>query len=51
MLEISDSGNIKWDGKTPNGKIVTDGTYFYILKAEGLDGKKFDLNGSINIFK
>jgi flagellar hook assembly protein FlgD len=51
MFEVVDSGNIKWDGKAPNGKAVPDGTYFYVIKAEGLDGKKYDLNGSINIFK
>jgi gliding motility-associated-like protein len=35
----SDKGNISWDGKNFGGKEVPEGTYFYILKATGADGK------------
>ncbi len=38
--------NDSWDG---NGS--ADGTYFYILKATGYDGKEFTENGFINLFK
>ncbi len=35
----SEKGNISWDGKNFSGKDVPAGTYFYILSAEGKDGK------------
>lgn len=39
----------KWDGKDLQGKDVEQGTYFYIINAEGLDGKKYEPKGSINL--
>lgn len=39
-----------WDGKH-NGKFVPSGVYYYVIKAEGSDGKKYNLNGDINIIK
>lgn len=37
-----------WDGKY-NGKFVPAGVYYYVIKAEGADGVKYDLSGDINI--
>ena len=51
MYEITTTGNVKWDGKNKGGSIVSDGTYFYILKATGLDNVKYDLQGTINVFQ
>ena len=51
MFEATDNGNIKWDGKNKSGKTVTDGTYFYILTATGLDGTQYDKQGTINVFQ
>lgn len=51
MFETSTTGNIKWDGKTKNGAAVPDGTYFYMLKATGLDGESYDLKGTVNVFQ
>ena len=51
MFDGTASGNIKWDGKNKSGNIVTDGTYFYIIKATGLDKKEYDLKGSVNVFQ
>jgi len=51
MFEATDTGNIRWDGKNKSGKTVTDGTYFYILTATGLDGVKYDKQGTINVFQ
>jgi len=34
-----------WDGRTLAGVKVTDGTYYYILQAQGSDKKAYDLNG------
>ncbi len=39
-----------WDGKY-NGKFVPAGVYYYVIKAQGSDGKKYDLSGDINIVK
>lgn len=37
-----------WDGKY-KGKIVPTGAYFYVIKARGSDGRKYNLSGDINI--
>ncbi len=39
-----------WDGKH-NGKYVPAGVYYYVIKAEGADGRTYDLKGDINIIK
>lgn len=37
-----------WDGRY-NGKFVPAGVYFYVIKAVGADGKKYNKSGDINI--
>jgi gliding motility-associated-like protein len=37
-----------WDGKY-NGKYVSSGVYYYVIKARGSDGRKYNLKGDINI--
>lgn len=37
-----------WDGKQ-GGKVVPAGVYFYVIRARGADGKKYKLDGNINI--
>ena len=37
-----------WDGRH-GGKLVPAGVYYYVIKARGADGKKYDLGGDINI--
>lgn len=39
-----------WDGKY-KGKIVPSGVYYYVIKATGSDGKRYDLGGDINVIK
>lgn len=51
MFEATSTGNVKWDGKNKGGSTVTDGTYFYIIKATGLDDVKYDLKGTVNVFQ
>ena len=41
----------KWDGVLNNGNNATDGTYFYILIAKGYDGKDYNLQGSLSLFR
>ena len=42
IKDINDS----WDGSG-----FTDGAYFYILQATGIDGKEFKQQGFINLFR
>lgn len=39
-----------WDGKY-NGKLVPSGVYYYVIKARGADGHKYNLSGDINIIR
>lgn len=39
-----------WDGKY-KGKDVKPGVYFYVIEAQGADGKKYKKGGDINILK
>jgi gliding motility-associated-like protein len=41
----------KWDGRTLAGNECPDGTYFYIVKAVGKDGKEYFKNGSFNLIR
>jgi hypothetical protein len=45
------SVNEKWDGKTSAGLPVSDGTYFYTLKAKGAEGKIYDVNGFVQLIR
>ncbi len=38
-----------WDG-TYKGKPAKTGVYYYVIRAEGTDGKKYELSGDINLF-
>lgn len=49
VAELTDPSQ-GWDGKH-NGKYVPSGVYYYVIKAEGSDGKEYNLNGDINIIK
>lgn len=37
-----------WDGRI-GGKLAPAGVYYYVIKAEGADGRKYNLSGDINI--
>ena len=47
VAELNDPSQ-GWDGKY-NGKYVLAGVYYYVITAEGADGKKYKLSGDINI--
>ncbi|MCZ8285611.1 MAG: gliding motility-associated C-terminal domain-containing protein, partial [Bacteroidia bacterium] len=51
MYDTTTTGSLTWDGKTKSGAPVVDGTYFYIIQAKGLDGKDFNFQGTVNIFR
>jgi gliding motility-associated-like protein len=40
-----------WDGKSPSGENAADGTYFYIIRAKGVDGKDYKLSGAFTLLR
>ncbi|MBK7667436.1 MAG: gliding motility-associated C-terminal domain-containing protein [Sphingobacteriaceae bacterium] len=40
-----------WDGVTSNGQKASNGTYFYFIKAVGFDGKEYEKNGPVSLFR
>jgi gliding motility-associated-like protein len=52
MYEVTtEKGNIAWDGKTLSGKEAPDGTYFFILEAEGKDGESYRKKGIVSLYR
>ena len=47
LCELNDPSQ-GWDGKY-KGKIVKPGVYYYVIDAEGSEGKKYKLKGDINV--
>ena len=46
-----DNINGYWDGRTLAGSKAPDGTYFYIIKAVGKDGKEFSKQGALSLIR
>jgi gliding motility-associated-like protein len=46
-----DDPNFKWYGKTENGNKLTEGVYFYHLKASGQNGKMYEKMGALTMFE
>lgn len=40
-----------WNGKHTSGNDATPGAYFYIIKGVGWDGKKYELKGTMYLFR
>lgn len=40
-----------WDARTIAGEPVSEGTYFYVLTAEGTDGVSHDLRGTVTVLR
>ena len=51
LLYTINSANESWDGRTPNGEKAPDGTYMYILQAQGLNGKSYKQNGTVTLVR
>ena len=43
--------NEVWDARSNSGELVSEGTYFYTLTAQGADGKGYDLTGHITVLR
>ena len=41
----------KWDGRYTNGKSADDGTYYYIVKATGIDGQEYVEKGFLTLLR
>lgn len=50
QLHYFDDPEQGWDGKY-HGRKVSPGVYYYVIEAEGADGKKYKKGGDINILK
>lgn len=50
MYEFS-GAKAAWDGLTPSGTIVPEGTYFYFVKATGFDNNVTEKQGTVNLFR
>ena len=50
IIELT-SPNQYWDGRTYAGIEVPEGTYFYIVKAKGVDGQEYDVKGSFTLVR
>ena len=51
MVYSSKGVDAKWDGKDNKGHDVKEGLYFYVLKSESIDGKKYENKGEINLLR
>ncbi|MDQ3048587.1 MAG: gliding motility-associated C-terminal domain-containing protein [Bacteroidota bacterium] len=40
-----------WDGRTASGVAAPDGTYFYMIKAKGFDGKEYFERGNFSLVR
>ena len=49
MIELNHPSE-GWDG-TYRGKQVPAGVYYYVIKAVGSDGQRYNLTGDINIIR
>lgn len=43
--------NQVWDGRSPAGEVLSEGTYFYTLRAQDKEGKSYDLSGSVTLVR
>ena len=43
--------NKSWDGKGADGQDLPEGVYFFIFKADGIDGQYYEEKGSITLLR
>ena len=50
MSHLTDP-SLHWDGRTISGNLASDGTYYYVIVATGVDSKPYDLKGFITLMR
>lgn len=52
-LKLADLSSLAdgWNGRTASGVLATDGVYYYIIQATGLDKKEYNTKGFIQIVR
>ena len=40
-----------WDGKGADGQHLPEGVYFFVFKAEGVDGHYYEKKGSVTLLR
>jgi gliding motility-associated-like protein len=43
--------NTGWDGKRRDGGQSSDGVYFWVVNAKGIDNQAYDLKGNVTLIK
>ncbi len=43
--------NTGWDGKRKGGALASEGVYFWIVKANGVDSQTYSLNGNLTLLR
>jgi len=51
LVALLERVNQVWDGRSPTGEVLSEGTYFYILRATGNDGQEHDLSGTVTLVR
>jgi gliding motility-associated-like protein len=51
IMYSADAPSFHWDGKDPDGDIVSDGTYYYMLKGVSLNNKAVEQEGYLMVYK
>ena len=51
LLSTLTAPDQSWDGNAPNGDKAPEGTYMYILEAQGLDGKVYSQQGTLMLVR
>ncbi|MCC6837932.1 MAG: gliding motility-associated C-terminal domain-containing protein [Bacteroidia bacterium] len=50
MSEVTNE-SLGWDGNAKNGAAAPDGTYYYIVTADGADGKEYKFTGYVSLIR
>ncbi|MBL7888721.1 MAG: gliding motility-associated C-terminal domain-containing protein [Bacteroidia bacterium] len=50
MSEVTNE-SLGWDGNAKNGSPAPDGTYYYIVTADGADGKEYKFTGYVSLIR
>jgi gliding motility-associated-like protein len=51
VVNVLERADEVWDGRSAAGEVLSEGTYFYVLKASGSDGGRYDLSGTITLLR